>query len=124
MTTRSCVPLLVAALPFRRPGRTDSANAQLRIGRLLVTRGDGPSSVPGRVGQRGGRERMTARALVWDMDGTLLDSAAAVPAAFAAALIRIGGPVVSAAEVVAAYPLGTPEVILARLAGRPVTARE
>jgi HAD superfamily hydrolase (TIGR01509 family) len=67
---------------------------------------------------------MTARALVWDMDGTLLDSAAAVPAAFAAALIRIGGPVVSAAEVVAAYPLGTPEVILARLAGRPVTARE
>lgn len=65
-----------------------------------------------------------ARALIWDMDGTLLDSAAAVPAAFAAALIRIGGPVVSAAEVVAAYPLGTPEVILASLAGRPLTARE
>jgi HAD superfamily hydrolase (TIGR01509 family) len=65
-----------------------------------------------------------AAALVWDMDGTLLDSAAAVPAAFAAALIRIGGPVVSAAEVVAAYPLGTPEVILASLAGRPVTAPE
>jgi phosphoglycolate phosphatase len=65
-----------------------------------------------------------ARALVWDMDGTLLDSSVAVPAAFAAALARMGGPVVTAAQVIAAYPLGTAEVILAHLAGREATAQE
>jgi HAD superfamily hydrolase (TIGR01509 family) len=65
---------------------------------------------------------VTVRALVWDMDGTLLDSSAAVPAAFAATLVSIGGPVVSAADVIAVYPLGPAEVILAHLAGRPVPA--
>jgi HAD superfamily hydrolase (TIGR01509 family) len=64
------------------------------------------------------------RAIVWDMDGTLLDSSVAVPAAFAATLTRMGGPVVTAAQVVAAYPLGTAEVILAHLAGREATAHE
>jgi phosphoglycolate phosphatase len=58
------------------------------------------------------------------MDGTLLDSSSAVPAAFAAALVRVGGPVVSAADVIAAYPLGPPEVILPHLAGRSLTAQE
>jgi HAD superfamily hydrolase (TIGR01509 family) len=67
---------------------------------------------------------VTIAALVWDMDGTLLDSSAAVPAAYAAALARIGGPSVSTADVIAAYPLGPPEVILAYLAGRPLTAGE
>jgi phosphoglycolate phosphatase len=37
------------------------------------------------------------------------------------ALARRGGPVVNAAQVIAAYPLGTAEVIMAHLAGRPVT---
>jgi HAD superfamily hydrolase (TIGR01509 family) len=67
---------------------------------------------------------VTASGLIWDMDGTLLDSSAAVPAAYAAALVRIGGPVVTAADVIAAYPLGPPEVILEHLAGRPLTAQE
>jgi HAD superfamily hydrolase (TIGR01509 family) len=64
---------------------------------------------------------VAARAVVWDMDGTLLDSSVAVPAAFAAALARRGGPVVGAAQVIAAYPMGTADVIMAHLAGRPVT---
>jgi HAD superfamily hydrolase (TIGR01509 family) len=64
------------------------------------------------------------RALVWDMDGTLLDSSAVVTAAFATALARVGGPVVTAAEVISAYSLGPPEVILAHLAGRPLTTAE
>jgi HAD superfamily hydrolase (TIGR01509 family) len=64
------------------------------------------------------------RALVWDMDGTLLDSSEAVTAAFAAALARIGGPVVAAAEVVSAYSLGPPEAILAHLAGRPLSTAD
>ncbi len=67
---------------------------------------------------------MAARAVVWDMDGTLLDSSVAVPAAFAAALLRIGGPVVDAQQVIAAYPLGTAEVIMAHLAGRDVTSQD
>ncbi len=67
---------------------------------------------------------MAVRALVWDMDGTLLDSSVAVPAAFAATLARRGGPAVSAAQVIAAYPLGTAEVIMAHLAGRPVTGSD
>jgi phosphoglycolate phosphatase len=75
----------------------------------------------GRAGERG---VVAARALIWDMDGTLLDSSAAVPSAYATALVRIGGPVVSAADVIAAYGLGPPEVILAHLAGRSVTAQE
>jgi HAD superfamily hydrolase (TIGR01509 family) len=66
-----------------------------------------------------------ARAVVWDMDGTLLDSSVAVPAAFAAALARRGGgPRVDAARVIAAYPLGTAEVIMAHLAGRDVTGTD
>ena len=65
-----------------------------------------------------------AKAVAWDMDGTLLDSAVVVPAAFAAALRRLGGPVVTAADVVAAYSLGTPEVIMTHLAGRRLTAAD
>ena len=63
-----------------------------------------------------------AKAVVWDMDGTLLDSAVVVPAAFAAALRRLGRPAVTADEVVAAYHLGPPDVILAHLAGRALAA--
>lgn len=67
---------------------------------------------------------MAVTAVAWDMDGTLLDSTVVVPAAFAAALRRIGGPAVAAEEVIAAYPLGTADVILAHLAGRPLTAAD
>jgi HAD superfamily hydrolase (TIGR01509 family) len=67
---------------------------------------------------------VAARAVVWDMDGTLLDSSVAVPAAFAATLASRGGPVVDAAQVIAAYPLGTADVIMAHLAGRPVTGAD
>jgi HAD superfamily hydrolase (TIGR01509 family) len=67
---------------------------------------------------------VAATALIWDMDGTLLDSSSAVPAAYLAALDRIGAPVASTADVIAAYPLGPPEVILPHLAGRSVTVQE
>ena len=64
---------------------------------------------------------MAVGQLVWDMDGTLLDSGVAVPAAFVAAVRRLGGPVVSPDDVVASYARGTAEVILAHLLGREVT---
>lgn len=58
------------------------------------------------------------------MDGTLLDSGAAVPAAYVTAVCRLGGPTVTAAEVVARYWLGIPEMILADLLGRDLKAAE
>jgi HAD superfamily hydrolase (TIGR01509 family) len=71
-----------------------------------------------------GNLRGPAARLVWDMDGTLLDSAVAVPAAFVAAVRQLGGPAVTAADVIARYSLGPAEVILAALLGREVTAAE
>jgi phosphoglycolate phosphatase len=60
--------------------------------------------------------------LVWDMDGTLLDSGVAVPTAYVAAVRQLGGPPVTAQQVIARYWLGTPEVILADLLGRDLEA--
>jgi HAD superfamily hydrolase (TIGR01509 family) len=55
--------------------------------------------------------------LVWDMDGTLLDSSAVVPDAFIATVRDLGGPRLTRHEVVDAYPLGVPEVILEHFVG-------
>ncbi|MEU8658236.1 HAD family hydrolase [Actinoplanes philippinensis] len=62
--------------------------------------------------------------VVWDMDGTLLDSSREVPAAFVRAVRVLGGPPVGAGEVVGAYWRGTPEVILSYLVGRELSAAE
>ncbi len=67
---------------------------------------------------------MAVRQLVWDMDGTLLDSSSVVPAAFVAAIRALGGPPVTADQVVATYARGTPETILAHLLGRDLAAGE
>lgn len=67
---------------------------------------------------------MATLELVWDMDGTLLDSTVVVPAAFVAAVRELGGPRVSPEEVVASYSRGTPEVILAHMVGRELTLDE
>ncbi|WP_327320300.1 HAD family hydrolase [Streptomyces sp. NBC_01235] len=62
--------------------------------------------------------------LVWDMDGTLLDSTVVVPAAFVAAVRELGGPSACPEQVVASYSLGTPEVISAHLVGRELALDE
>ncbi|MFE5374981.1 HAD family hydrolase [Streptomyces mirabilis] len=67
---------------------------------------------------------MATLELVWDMDGTLLDSTVMVPAAFVAAVRDLGGPSVGPDQVVASYSLGTPEVILAHLVGRQLALDE
>ena len=67
---------------------------------------------------------MPVKELVWDMDGTLLDTTAAVPAAFVRAVRALGGPELDASDVVDAYWRGTPEVILEHLVGRPLTPTE
>jgi HAD superfamily hydrolase (TIGR01509 family) len=67
---------------------------------------------------------MRVRQLIWDMDGTLLDSTVVVPAAFVAAVRRLGGPPVRPAQVIASYSLGPPEVLLAHLLGRDLVPGE
>jgi phosphoglycolate phosphatase len=61
---------------------------------------------------------------VWDMDGTLIDSTRVVPAAFVRAVAALGGPPITAADVIGAYWRGTPEVILTFLTGRELSAAE
>lgn len=67
---------------------------------------------------------MAVEELLWDMDGTLLDTTVVVPAAFVRTVHRLGGRSVDAAEVVAAYWRGTPEVILEHLVGRQLATDE
>ncbi|NEA41261.1 HAD-IA family hydrolase [Streptomyces sp. SID11385] len=67
---------------------------------------------------------MGVEELVWDMDGTLLDTTVVVPAAFVRTVRALGGPEVGADEVVEAYWRGTPEVILEHFVGRQLTAKE
>ncbi|GAB3681630.1 HAD family hydrolase [Angustibacter aerolatus] len=62
--------------------------------------------------------------VVWDMDGTLLDSTELVPQALADAVAELGGPVVDRDAVVAAYARGVPEVIMEHLLGRPLVDGE
>lgn len=61
---------------------------------------------------------MAIRNLVWDMDGTLLDSSAVVSDAFIRAVRRLGGPLLSRAAIFEAYSVGVPEAILAHLLER------
>lgn len=56
--------------------------------------------------------------LVWDMDGTLLDSSDVVPDAFVAAVQELAGEDVDRRQVVAAYSLGVPETMLEHLLHR------
>ena len=67
-----------------------------------------------------GPERQVA-GLVWDMDGTLIDSAEVVPDAFIATTTAFGGTASTRAEVVAVYSLGPPATMLTRMLGRPAT---
>ncbi|MFI9529537.1 HAD family hydrolase [Micromonospora rosaria] len=62
--------------------------------------------------------------LVWDLDGTLVDSGHHVPQAFVRTVAAVGGHVVSPADVEAAYPLGPPERMLAHLLRRPATEED
>lgn len=67
---------------------------------------------------------VTVEELLWDMDGTLLDTTLVVPAAFVRTVRALGGRDVEPAEVVAQYWRGVPEVLLEHLVDRPLTAAE
>jgi HAD superfamily hydrolase (TIGR01509 family) len=62
--------------------------------------------------------------LVWDMDGTLLDTTVAVPTAYVTAVRTLGGPALTPDDIVRRYHLGPPEVILADALGRDLVQSE
>jgi HAD superfamily hydrolase (TIGR01509 family) len=63
-------------------------------------------------------------AVVFDMDGTLVETREVVPAAYRAAVVAGGGVEPSDAEVIAGYSLGAPARLLGHLLGRASTAED
>jgi beta-phosphoglucomutase-like phosphatase (HAD superfamily) len=61
------------------------------------------------------------KAIVFDMDGTLLDSSATVPAAYGAAIFELSGRRCTDDDVIAEYGAGPAAVLLSRLIGREAT---
>jgi HAD superfamily hydrolase (TIGR01509 family) len=59
------------------------------------------------------------KAVVFDLDGTLVDTMALVPRAYADTVAARGGPIVTPEEVVAAWHIGPTPVLLAHFLGRP-----
>jgi len=64
------------------------------------------------------------QAVVFDMDGTLIDSSWVVPAAFIPTIAELGGPTLDREEVIASYVIGTPAAIMGRFLGRPIEPSE
>jgi HAD superfamily hydrolase (TIGR01549 family) len=67
-------------------------------------------------------DRPRIRAIVFDMDGTLLDSLPVVIQCYRETVLRFDGPNVSHEEMVAAFSIGPATVMLDTLIGRPVGA--
>jgi HAD superfamily hydrolase (TIGR01509 family) len=63
-------------------------------------------------------------AVVFDMDGTLIESSRVLPAAYIAAVEAAGGPTLSPQTVVDAYSVGPPSAMLTHLLGRPSSLEE
>jgi HAD superfamily hydrolase (TIGR01549 family) len=64
------------------------------------------------------------KAVVFDLDGTLLDSMAFAPKAYADTIRSLGGPEVSAQQVVAAWNIGPTPVVLAHFLGRAIVPED
>ncbi|WP_025272503.1 HAD family hydrolase [Haloglycomyces albus] len=62
--------------------------------------------------------------LVWDMDGTLLNTSTVVPDAFINATFELSGRTVTRDVVIGLYPVGPPSVILERLIDRSLESGE
>lgn len=66
----------------------------------------------------------TVEAVVFDMDGTLLDSSRTVPAAYAAAIFELCGRECSEDEVISAYGAGPAAALIAVFTGRQSTSED
>ena len=69
-------------------------------------------------------QQVRPAAVVFDLDGTLIDTMGAVPAGYAAAVHAVGGPRVTAADVVTAWTKGSAAAALSHLLGRPARAAD
>lgn len=63
-------------------------------------------------------------AVIFDMDGTLIDSMGPVNDAFVETILAAGGPRLTHADIVAAFPKGPSDRMLTHLLGRPVIEEE
>lgn len=63
-------------------------------------------------------------AVVFDLDGTLADTMALAPQAYADTIRSLGGPTVSPDEVVATWNIGSTPVVLGHFLGRKMTSRD
>lgn len=64
------------------------------------------------------------RCVVFDLDGTLVDTMSLAPQAYADAIRQLNGPAVSTDDVVAAWHIGPTRVVLGHFLGRPATAAD
>src|SRR5687768_12512962 len=70
----------------------------------------------------GVRPSRHVRAVIFDMDGTLLDSLPVVLECYRQTVVAFGGPDLSPEEIIAAFSIGPAAKILEALIGRPVGA--
>jgi HAD superfamily hydrolase (TIGR01509 family) len=63
---------------------------------------------------------VTRKAVVFDLDGTLVDTMATTPAAYADTVRQLGGPPVAPADVIAVWHIGPKPEVLAHFLGRAV----
>lgn len=63
---------------------------------------------------------MDVEAVIFDMDGTLLDSSRTVPAAYTAAIYELCGRRYAEEEIIAAYSVGPASALIAQFIGRDV----
>ncbi|WP_067805537.1 HAD family hydrolase [Actinomadura formosensis] len=61
------------------------------------------------------------RAVVFDLDGPLLDTMASVPSAYVETIRALGGPGLTTAQLIGAWHLGPTPVVLAHFLGRLAT---
>jgi phosphoglycolate phosphatase-like HAD superfamily hydrolase len=70
------------------------------------------------------RSAEPARGVVFDLDGTLVDTMTTVPRAYVDTVRDLGGPTVEPGEVVAAWHVGPAPAVLAHLLGRAVSPED
>jgi HAD superfamily hydrolase (TIGR01549 family) len=67
---------------------------------------------------------VTPAAIVFDLDGTLVDTMEWVPGTYVDTIRALGGPVVTAEEVLASFSFGPTAAVLERFLRRPIAARD
>jgi HAD superfamily hydrolase (TIGR01549 family) len=68
--------------------------------------------------------QFVVKAVVFDLDGTLVDTMSYAPAVYADTVRALGGPDINAEDVAAVWHIGPTPVLLQHLLGRPVTSTD